>query len=207
MKKFKIVLASRNKGKVAELQRLLTKELGDVIELLSLDDVGITDEIEENGTTFAENALIKAQAAAASGYPGLGDVSGLVVPALDMAPGIYSARYAGEHGNDAANNALLLKNMQGERDRAAAFVCALAMAFPDGSMPIRATGAVEGEILLTPRGEGGFGYDPLFWYDPMGKTLAEMSTEEKNAISHRGAAVRQLAVRFARRMGLIEDNF
>ena len=207
MKKFKIVLASRNKGKVAELQRLLTKELGDVIELLSLDDVGITDEIEENGTTFAENALIKAQAAAASGYPGIGDDSGLVVPALDMAPGIYSARYAGEHGNDAANNALLLKNMQGERDRAAAFICALAMAFPDGSAPIRATGAVEGEILFGPRGEGGFGYDPLFWYDPMGKTLAEMSPEEKNAISHRGAAVRQLAVRFARRMGLIEDNF
>ena len=207
MKKFKIVLASRNKGKVVELQRLLTKELGDVIELLSLDDVGITDEIEENGTTFAENALIKAQAAAASGYPGIGDDSGLVVPALDMAPGIYSARYAGEHGNDAANNALLLKNMQGERDRAAAFICALAMAFPDGSAPIRATGAVEGEILFGPRGEGGFGYDPLFWYDPMGKTLAEMSPEEKNAISHRGAAVRQLAVRFARRMGLIEDNF
>ena len=207
MKKFKIVLASRNKGKVAELQRLLTKELGDVIELLSLDDVGITDEIEENGTTFAENALIKAQAAAASGYPGIGDDSGLVVPALDMAPGIYSARYAGEHGNDAANTALLLKNMQGERDRAAAFICALAMAFPDGSAPIRATGAVEGEILFGPRGEGGFGYDPLFWYDPMGKTLAEMSPEEKNAISHRGAAVRQLAVRFARRMGLIEDNF
>ena len=108
MKKFKIVLASRNKGKVAELQRLLTKELGDVIELLSLDDVGITDEIEENGTTFAENALIKAQAAAASGYPGIGDDSGLVVPALDMAPGIYSARYAGEHGNDAANDQALV---------------------------------------------------------------------------------------------------
>ena len=207
MKKITVVLASRNRHKVAELQKLLTEALGDVIELKSLDDVGITDEIEENGTTFAENALIKAEAAAKSGYPGLGDDSGLVVPALDMAPGIYSARYAGEHGNDAANNALLLKNLEGQKDRAAAFVCALAMAFPDGSAPIRATGAVEGEILLCPRGENGFGYDPLFWYDPMGKTLAEMTPEEKNAVSHRGAAVRQVAARFARRMGLVEDTF
>ena len=207
MKKITVVLASRNRHKVAELQKLLTEALGDVIELKSLDDVGITDEIEENGTTFAENALIKAEAAAKSGYPGLGDDSGLVVPALDMAPGIYSARYAGEHGNDAANNALLLKNLEGQKDRAAAFVCALAMAFPDGSAPIRATGAVEGEILLSPRGENGFGYDPLFWYDPMGKTLAEMTAEEKNAVSHRGAAVRQFAARFARRMGLVEDTF
>ncbi len=207
MKRMTVVLASRNKGKVRELERLLQELLGDVIELKSLDEVGITDEIEESGATFAENALIKARVAAKSGYPGLGDDSGLVVPALNMAPGVYSARYAGEHGNDAANNALLLKNMEGMRDRAAAFVCALAMAFPDESAPIRATGAVEGEILLAPRGENGFGYDPLFWYDPMGKTLAEMTAEEKNAISHRGAAVRQLAARFARRMGLIEDNF
>ena len=96
-----------------------------------------------------------------------------------------------------------MKNM---RIGAAAFICSLALAFPDGSVPIRASGAVEGEILIEPRGEGGFGYDPLFWYDPMGKTLAEMTQDEKNAISHRGAAVRQLAVRFARRMGLIEDN-
>ena len=207
MKKITVVLASRNRHKVAELQKLLTEALGDVIELKSLDDVGLTGEIEENGSTFAENALIKAEAAAKSGYPGLGDDSGLVVPALDMAPGIYSARYAGEHGNDAANNALLLKNLEGQKDRAAAFVCALAMAFPDGSAPIRATGAVEGEILLSPRGENGFGYDPLFWYDPMGKTLAEMTAEEKNAVSHRGAAVRQFAARFARRMGLVEDTF
>ena len=206
MKKMTIVLASRNKGKVRELERLLCDLLGDVIELKSLDEVGITEEIEENGETFAENAMIKAQVAAKSGFPGLGDDSGLVVRALDMAPGVYSARYAGEHGNDAANNALLLKNMEGERDRAAAFICALALAFPDGSAPIRANGAVEGEILFNPRGENGFGYDPLFWYDPMGKTLAEMTAEEKNAISHRGAAVRQLAVRLARRMGLIEDN-
>ena len=207
MKKLTVVLASRNKGKVAELQRLLVQELGDVIELKSLDEVGITDEIEEDGRTFAENAMIKARAAAASGYPGLGDDSGLVVPALNMEPGVYSARYAGAHGDDAANNALLLKNLEGERNRAAAFVCSLALVFPDGSAPIRANGAVEGEILVSPRGEGGFGYDPLFWYDPLGKTLAELTTDEKNAISHRGAAVRQLAARLARRLGLVEDNF
>ena len=207
MKKMTIVLASRNKGKVRELENLLNALLGDVIELKSLDEVGITEEIEEDGETFADNAMIKARAAAASGYPGLGDDSGLVVPALNMAPGVYSARYAGEHGNDAANNALLLKNMEGERDRRAAFICSLALYFPDGSAPIRANGAVEGEILFAPRGEGGFGYDPLFWYDPLGKSLAELSADEKNAISHRGAAVRQLAARLARRLGLVEDNY
>lgn len=206
MKKYVIVLASRNKNKVRELGALLCAELGDVIELRSLDDVGITGEIEENGQTFAENAMIKAEAAAASGFMGLGDDSGLVVPALNMEPGVYSARYAGEHGNDAANNALLLKNLQGKSDRTAAFICSLALAFPDGSAPIRANGAVEGEILCAPRGENGFGYDPLFWVDPMGKTMAEMTPEEKNEISHRGAAVRQFAKKFARRMGLVEDD-
>ncbi len=192
MEKTVVVLASRNKGKVAELQRLLSVELGDVIELRSLDEVGITDEIEEDGTSFAENAAIKARAAAASGYPGLGDDSGLTVRALDGAPGIYSARYAGEHGNDAANNALLLRNLATKKDRAAAFVCALALAYPDGRV-LCADGRVEGEILTEPRGQGGFGYDPLFYYPPMQKTLAELNREEKNEISHRGAAVRALA--------------
>ena len=206
MKKYTVVLASRNKGKVKELQSLLNGLLGEVIDLRSLDEVGITEEIEENGATFEENALIKATVAARSGYLGLADDSGLVVPALNMEPGIHSARYAGEHGNDAANNALLLKKLQGVANREAAFVCSLVMVFPDGSAPIRAVGAVEGEILLCERGENGFGYDPLFWYDPMGKTMAEMTAEEKNAISHRGVAVRRFAQKFARRMGLVEDN-
>ena len=205
MKKMTIVLASRNKGKVRELEKLLNGLLGDVIELKSLDEVGITEEIEENGATFEENAMIKAAVAARSGFPGLADDSGLVVPALNMEPGIYSARYAGEHGDDAANNALLLKKLQGVADRRAAFICSLAMVFPDGSAPIRAVGAVEGEILISERGENGFGYDPLFWYDPMGKTMAEMTADEKNAISHRGAAVRKFAQKLARRMGLVED--
>ena len=205
MKKITVVLGSRNKGKVAELQRMLTALLGDVIELKSLDDVGITEDVEENGTTFEENAMIKAQAAARSGYPGLADDSGLVMPALNMEPGIYSARYAGNH-DDAANNALLLKKLEGVADRRAAFICSLVMVFPDGSAPIRAVGAVEGEILLAERGKNGFGYDPLFWYDPMGKTLAEMTADEKNAISHRGSAVRKFAQKFARRFGLVEDD-
>ena len=205
MKKMTVVLASRNKGKVAELQSMLNALLGDVVELKSLDEVGITEDIEENGTTFEENAMIKATVAARSGYPGLADDSGLVVPALNMEPGIRSARYAGDH-DDKANNALLLKNLTGVADRRAAFICSLVMVFPDGGVPIRATGAVEGEILLNERGKGGFGYDPLFWYDPAGKTLAEMTAEEKNAISHRGSAVRRFAQKFARRMGLVEDD-
>jgi XTP/dITP diphosphohydrolase len=147
------------------------------IELLTLADLGL-DSPEETGTTFAENARLKAETAATQAkLIAIGDDSGLEVDALGGAPGVYSARYAGEHGNDAANNALLLKNMEGERDRRAAFICSLALYFPDGSAPIRANGAVEGEILFAPRGEGGFGYDPLFWYDPMGKTLAEMTAQ------------------------------
>ncbi len=196
MMKMTIVVASRNKGKVRELESLLRAELGQEIELKSLDEVGITGEIEEDGKTFAENARIKARAAAASGYPGLGDDSGLVVPALDMAPGVYSARYAGEHGNDAANNALLLKNLSDKTDRRAAFVCALALVFPNGEV-IEAAGEVQGEILHAPRGNGGFGYDPLFYYPPMKKTTAEMSADEKNEISHRGAAIRRLAGKLA----------
>ncbi len=192
MEKMTVVLASRNRGKVAELQRLLSAELSDVIELKSLDDVGITDEIEENGTTFEENAEIKARAAAASGFAGLGDDSGLAVDALGGAPGVYSARYAGEHGNDAANNAKLLTELSEKTCRAAAFVCALALVFPDGRV-VRATGSVKGEILTSPRGEGGFGYDPLFYYPAFGKSFAELTREEKNEISHRGAAVRALA--------------
>ena len=190
MKKYTVVLASRNKGKVRELQSLLNALLGDVIDLRSLDDVGITEDIEENGTTFEENALIKAEVAARSGYPGLADDSGLVVPALNMEPGIYSARYAGDH-DDKANNALLLQKLEGVADRRAAFVCSLVMVFPDGGVPIRATGAVEGEILLFERGENGFGYDPIFMVGD--KSFAELDGPAKDAVSHRGRALEKLA--------------
>lgn len=196
MEKTVIVLASRNHNKVRELEALLREQLGDTIELRSLDDVGLTNDIEETGRTFAENARIKAETAAKSGFIGLGDDSGLVVPSLGMAPGVYSARYAGEHGNDRANNALLLHNLAGQADRSAAFVCALCAAFPDGRV-IEAEGRVEGEILPEPRGDNGFGYDPLFCYPPFGKTMAEMTADEKNGVSHRGDAVRRFAALFA----------
>ena len=201
----KIVLASRNCKKIEELRTLLREDFPD-IEILSLDEAGIEGDIEENGTTFRENALTKARAAAAVGLIGVGDDSGLAVNALGGAPGVYSARYSGGHGDDSANNEKLLRELKGKEDRSASFVCAMAAVFPDGR-EICVEGRVDGVILEEYRGKNGFGYDPLFWYDPMGKTLAEMTPEEKNAVSHRGAAVRQFAARFARRMGLVEDTF
>jgi XTP/dITP diphosphohydrolase len=189
----KIVLASRNAHKIGELQTLLSQYIKD-IEILSLDDVGIFDEIEENGSTYLENALIKARAAAKSGYIGMGDDSGLSVRALGGAPGVYSARYSG--GDYAANNALLLKNLEGESDRYAEFVCTIACVFPDGREPICVEGRTEGVILESQRGEGGFGYDPLFYYEPYKKTYAELTYDEKNSISHRCKAVEALAAEF-----------
>ena len=183
MEPIKIVLASHNPHKIKEMSAMLRERLHIDMEILSLDDVGITEEIVEDGTSFLENAVIKAHAAAQSGYIGLADDSGLTVDALDGAPGIYSARYAGEHGDDEANNQKLLKEMQGVSDRRAAYVCAMAMVFPNGAEPIFAQGTLSGEILCSPRGNGGFGYDPLFWIDELGKTLAEISMEEKNTFS------------------------
>ena len=190
----KIVLASRNKKKKAELQVLLSQYI-EGIEILSLDDVGIYGEIEEDGKTFEENALIKARAAASSGYIGVGDDSGLSVDALGGAPGVYSARYAGEHGNDEANNDLLLHNLKGVEDRTARFVCAVACVFPEGDTreDIVVRGEVEGKIIDERHGDGGFGYDPLFYYPPFGQTLAEIPAEQKNSVSHRGNAIKKLA--------------
>ena len=188
----KIVLASRNRHKIKELEALLNKYT-EGVEVISLDEAGIFGEIEENGSDFRENALIKARAAAASGYIGMGDDSGLCVRALGGAPGIYSARYAGEHGNDSANNRLLLENLKGKTDRYAEFVCSIACVFPDGR-EICVDGKVEGRIREEPSGEGGFGYDPLFFYEPFGKTLAQTTPEEKNSVSHRGRAIEALAL-------------
>ena len=187
----KIVHASRNKHKISELQALLGKYIEEV-EILSLDDVGIHGEIVEDGTTFSENAMIKARAAARSGYIGLGDDSGLEVDALGGAPGVYSARYSGEHGDDAANNALVLKNLEGVTNRSARFVCALACVFPSGE-EICVLGTAEGEMLTEHRGQGGFGYDPLFYFPPLKKTFGELSAEEKNKHSHRSDAIEKLA--------------
>ncbi len=189
----KIVLASQNKHKIGELRALLSKHIPD-IEVLSLEEAGFTGEIVEDGETFEDNAYIKAKAAASTGYVGIGDDSGLSVRALGGAPGIYSARYAGEHGNDEANNTLLLKNLEGVADRHAEFVCVIACVFPDSEdNGLFCRGATEGVIIDEYKGQGGFGYDPIFFYEPMGKTFAQMSAEEKNAISHRGKAIELLA--------------
>lgn len=191
-----IVIASRNKHKIQELEALLSKYVAGV-KLLSLDDVGIVGDIEENGTTFSENALIKARAAASSGKIGVGDDSGLCVNALDGAPGIFSARFAGEHGNDAANNEKLLRELSDKSDRSAAFVCAIACVMPDGR-EITVEGRAEGTILHSASGNNGFGYDPLFYYPPLDKTFASLSPEEKNGISHRARAVEAFAKELAK---------
>ena len=193
----KMVLASRNAHKIKELQTLLSQYIED-IEILSLDEVGIFGEIEENGETYRENALIKARGAASSGYIGLGDDSGLSVRALGGAPGVYSARYSGGHGDYAANNAFLLKNLEGESDRFAEFVCTLACVFPDGREPLVVEGRTQGVIIDSERGEEGFGYDPLFYYEPFEKTFAELTAEEKNSISHRGKAIEKFAEAFTK---------
>jgi len=191
-----LILASRNKKKIREMEAILAGHFPDV-HILSLDDIGFEGDIEENGSTFEENALIKARTAlAASGnrIAAIADDSGLSVDALDGAPGVYSARYAGGHGDDAANNALLLKNLAHlpEEARTARFVCCIALVYPDGR-ELTVRGETQGLIIDEARGEGGFGYDPYFYYAPFGKTFSELSAAEKNAISHRGKAIAKLA--------------
>lgn len=195
----KIVLASHNKKKIAELRTLLSEYIPD-IEILSLADAGVDGDIVEDGDSFAANALIKARAAATSGYIGVGDDSGICVRALNDAPGIYSARYAGTDGDDEANLELLLRNMQNETDRAAEFRCCIACVFPDGSEDIVVFGDVKGELLYERAGEGGFGYDPIFYYPPFGKSFGEIPVEEKNKISHRAVALRAFAEALHARM-------
>lgn len=195
----KILLASHNKNKIAELEALLKTVCADA-EVVSLSDVGFTDEIIEDGTTFEENALIKARTGARLGYITVADDSGLMVDAPGGAPGVYSARYAGEDGNTEKNNAKLLAALQGvpQDKRTAHFVSVVACVFPDGREDIVVRGECPGEILTSPRGKTGFGYDPLFWYAPFGKTYAEMTAEEKNSISHRGVAMQAFAKAFAK---------
>ncbi len=181
-----LVIASNNAHKIQEI----TEMVGDRLRVISMGEAGFTGDIDENGETFEDNAIIKARAVAkATGFCALGDDSGLSVDALDGAPGVHSARYCGHHGDDKANNDLLIANMADvpAEDRTAEFVCAMALSLPNGEVKT-VRGACPGVITFTPRGNGGFGYDPYFEY-LSGETFAEMAQEEKNRISHRANAM------------------
>ena len=184
----RFILASNNKGKLREMKAILSEFGADV---LSQSEAGLILEAEETGATFEENALIKARAACkALNEPAIADDSGLAVEALGGAPGVYSARYGGEAcQNDTERVHLLLKNLESEENRNASFVSCIACVFPNGDV-ITARGECEGVIALAPRGERGFGYDPVFEIPAIGKTMAELSDVEKNAVSHRGRALK-----------------
>ncbi|MBU0680491.1 MAG: XTP/dITP diphosphatase [Proteobacteria bacterium] len=185
-----IVLATRNKGKIKEFQELLK---GYPIDLKSLDDFGPIPEAVEDGATFDDNAYKKAHfTAKVLGLPAISDDSGLCVEALDGRPGVYSARYAGENATDQDNINKLLGEMKGVTNRKAAFECVISIAVPSGPA-LTYEGRCEGEILNESRGEGGFGYDPIFYHAGLGKTFAEANMDEKNKISHRGKALAEVA--------------
>ncbi len=191
----RIVLASSNDGKLREFRALLA---GLDFEVIPQRELGI-DAAEEPHLTFVENALAKARhAAGRSGLPALADDSGLCVQALDGAPGVHSARFAGGKGDDAANNAELLRRLADVADRRGHYVCVLvAVRAADDPEPLVADARWHGQILRAPRGTGGFGYDPLFFVPEVGCSAAELAAEEKNRISHRGLALRELAQRLA----------
>ena len=187
----KLLVATGNQGKLKEIRSLLE---GSPIEIVGLSQLTDPPEVIEDGDTFTANARKKSQEMAQfSGYLTLADDSGLVVDALDGAPGVYSARYAGEQGDDAANNIKLLDELQEVTDekRQAAFHCVVALAWPDGRCEAY-DGQVSGLIMRKERGTGGFGYDPLFMVPEYGKTMAELPLEIKNRISHRGTALRKV---------------
>lgn len=191
----KLIIASNNAHKVYEIKQILS---GRFDEILSLSEAGVCHETVEDGKTFMENALKKAREIAdITGFATLADDSGLCVDALDGAPGIYSARFALKHtgqGGDEANNILLLKMLADKSNRAAHFTCAMALVYPDGEELI-AEGYMQGRIIEEKRGANGFGYDPIFLPDGYDRTVAELSDEEKNAISHRADALKKLVLK------------
>ena len=185
--KEKLVVATGNAHKLREIAQIFTE-----YEIVSQKQAGFDEEVEETGVTFVENALIKARAASkALGVIALADDSGLCVEALGGAPGVYSARYCGWHGDDKANRDLLLKNLDGKENRRAYFESAIALVYPDGREVV-AQGRTHGSILLEEVGENGFGYDCLFFSDDLQKSFAVASAEEKNSVSHRYRALREL---------------
>ena len=188
----KVVLASKNPHKLVEISQITRKFH---MELVLESDLGVDIDVEETGTTFEENSFLKANAVMkATGLPALADDSGIAVDALNGEPGIYSARYGFDDTlDDAGRVRLLLKNMEAVPDgqRQAQFVCVITLVTPEGKV-IQARGEVHGEVLRKTEGEGGFGYDPVFYYPPFGKTLAQVTPEEKNQVSHRGQALKIL---------------
>ena len=185
----KVLAATTNKGKIQEISDILARA---DVSIVSIAELGIVLDVIEDGETFEANALKKAVAyREASGMHALADDSGLCVDALSGAPGVYSARYAGEQAQDQDNIALLLKRLTGVEDRSARFVCVAALALTDGRV-ITARGEFPGVIIDTPRGTGGFGYDPIFLDPVTGKTFAELSRDEKNRMSHRHRALEAL---------------
>lgn len=188
----KMVLASKNPHKLVEIQKIVERF---DIQLVLESELGVDIDVEETGTTFEENSLLKAKAVMkATGLPALADDSGIAVDALNGAPGVYSARYGFDDTlDDWGRLQLLLKNTENVPDgqRQAQFVCVITLMTPEGQM-IQARGEVHGELLRAPAGTGGFGYDPIFYYPPLGKTLAEVAPEEKNQVSHRARALKVL---------------
>ena len=192
----KVVLASKNKHKLVEISKI-TEKFG--MELILQSELGVDIDVEETGTTFEENSFLKAEAVMkATGLPALADDSGIAVDALNGEPGIYSARYGFDDTlDDWGRLELLLKNTEKVPDgqRQAQFVCVITMVTPEGQT-IQARGEIHGELTREPRGENGFGYDPIFYYPPMGMTTAEMPSEAKNEVSHRGNALKVFYEKF-----------
>ena len=182
----KMVLASKNAHKLVEMRDILSAQ---GVEVVLESDVGVDVDVEETGTTFEENALLKARAVMeATGLPSIADDSGLMLDALNGAPGVYSARYGGPELDDVGRYRLLLDNMRGQLDRRCRFVSAICCCFPNGDI-VTARGECPGTLAYAPKGEDGFGYDPVFFVPSLKKTFAELTGGEKNAVSHRGAAL------------------
>lgn len=190
----KLVLASKNAHKLEELSAILSQQ---GVEVVLESDVGADVDVEETGTTFEENALLKARAVMeATGLPAVADDSGLCVDALNGAPGVHSARYGGTGLSDEGRYRLLLENMRGMADRRCRFVSCICACFPDGST-VTARGECHGTLAYAPKGEGGFGYDPVFFVPGLKKTFSQLTSEEKNVISHRGAALKLFGEKLA----------
>ena len=189
----KLVLASKNKGKLKEMSGILSKR---GVEVVLESDVGADVEVEETGETFEENAYLKASAVMkATGFPAIADDSGLCVDALNGGPGVYTARFGGEGLDDRGRYTLLLESLKGQTDRSAHFISCICCVFPNGDV-ICANGVCDGTIAFAPMGTDGFGYDPVFFVPEKRKTFAQISSKEKNTISHRGKALEEFSEKF-----------